>query len=44
MEAGLRDRFIAEAKALRALYYFNLVRMFRNIPLLVEPLTSTEYI
>lgn len=42
MEAGLRDRFIAETKALRALSYFNLVRMFRNIPLLVEPLTSTS--
>lgn len=42
MDAGLKDRFVAETKALRALYYFNLVRMFRNIPLLLEPLTATN--
>ena len=40
MDAALKDRFVAEAKALRANYYFNLVRMFRNIPLLLEPLTT----
>lgn len=38
----LRARFEAETKALRALYYFNLVRMFRNIPLILEPLTSNN--
>ncbi len=42
MEDALRDRFEAEAKALRALYYFNLVTMFKNIPLLLEPLTATN--
>jgi hypothetical protein len=35
-------RFTAEAKALRATYYFNLVRMFRNIPLILEPLAATD--
>ncbi len=42
MDAGEKARFTAEAKALRATYYFNLVRMFKNIPLLLEPLTTTE--
>ena len=40
MDATLKDRYIAETKALRALAYFNLVRMFKNIPLLTEPLTA----
>ena len=42
MDASEKARFTAEAKALRATYYFNLVRMFRNIPLLLVPLTTTE--
>ncbi len=42
MDATLKARFAAEAKALRALYYFNLVRMFKNIPLLLESLTATN--
>jgi hypothetical protein len=42
MDAALKARFEAEAKALRAHYYFNLVRMFKNIPLLLEPLTATN--
>lgn len=42
MDAGEKARFTAEMKALRATYYFNLVRMFRNVPLLLEPLTTTE--
>lgn len=41
MDEDSRKRFTAEAKTLRAIYYFNLVRMFRNIPLLLEPLTAT---
>lgn len=40
MDDALKARFTAEAKALRATYYFNLVRMFRNIPLLLEPLNT----
>ena len=42
MDDALRTRFIAEVKALRAYYYFNLVIMFKNIPLLLEPLTATN--
>jgi len=42
MDAGEKSRFTAEAKALRGLYYFNLVRMFKNIPLLLEPLGASQ--
>jgi starch-binding outer membrane protein, SusD/RagB family len=42
MDDALKARFAAEAKALRAHYYFNLVRMFKNIPLLLQPLTATN--
>jgi hypothetical protein len=42
MDETLKARFEAETKALRANYYFNMVRMFRNIPLLLEPLTATN--
>jgi len=42
MDDNLKARFEAEAKALRAFYYFNLVRMFKNVPLLLEPLTATN--
>src|SRR5262249_17844110 len=33
MDTALKSRIIAEAKFLRALHYFNLVRMFGNVPL-----------
>jgi hypothetical protein len=42
MDDNVRGRFTAEAKALRAFYYFNLVRMFKNIPLLLEPLNTSN--
>lgn len=42
MDDALKNRFTAECKALRALYYFNLVRMFKNIPLILEPLTTNN--
>jgi hypothetical protein len=42
MDATLKARFASEAKALRANYYFNLVRMFKNVPLLLDPLTATN--
>ena len=41
MSDNLKVRFTAESKALRAIYYFNLVQMFKNVPLLLEPLTAT---
>ncbi|MBP6448428.1 MAG: RagB/SusD family nutrient uptake outer membrane protein [Saprospiraceae bacterium] len=37
-----KTRFVAESKALRAIYYFNLVRIFKNIPLILEPLTASN--
>lgn len=37
MDAGMKSRFAAEAKYLRAYFYFDLVRFFRAIPLLLEP-------
>ena len=42
LDDNLKARFIAETKALRGWYYFNLVLMFKNVPLLLEPLTATN--
>jgi hypothetical protein len=43
MDAGLRDRLLGEAKFLRAYFYFNLVNIFGEIPLkLNPPLNATE--
>ncbi|MDP3357716.1 MAG: RagB/SusD family nutrient uptake outer membrane protein [Lutibacter sp.] len=42
MEESVKTRYTAETKALRANYYFNLVRMFGNIPLILEPVSSSE--
>lgn len=42
MNDVLRERFRAEARFLRAYYYFDLVRLFRNIPLIISPLTPSE--
>lgn len=36
MNENRRNRLIAEAKALRALYYFNLVRFFGDVPLILD--------
>lgn len=43
MDTKLIERYTAECKALRANYYFNLVRMFKNVPLLLVPLASSEF-
>jgi hypothetical protein len=37
MDATLKNRIIGEAKFLRALYYFNLVRLFGDVPLITKP-------
>jgi len=42
MSDSQKARFTAETKALRAIYYFNLVRIFKNVPLLLDPLTTTN--
>lgn len=36
MDATLKARYTGEAKALRAIFYFDLVRFFKNIPLLTS--------
>ena len=42
IEENLKNRLIAEAKFLRGLYYFELVKNFGGVPLLDEPLTINE--
>jgi hypothetical protein len=37
MDDTEKARFTAEAKFLRAYFYFDLVRLFKNVPLLLEP-------
>lgn len=43
MDDSLRNQYIAEARALRGIYYFELVRMFKNIPLITAPLEPSEF-
>jgi starch-binding outer membrane protein, SusD/RagB family len=42
MNDALKVRFTAETKALRAYYYFELVRLFKNIPLITAPIPTNE--
>jgi len=35
-DENLKNRLLAEAKFLRALYYFNLVRLYGDVPLVIE--------
>lgn len=42
MDENLKARFTAEAKTLRAYYYFELVRLFGNVPLITVPLLTAE--
>jgi hypothetical protein len=41
MDAALRDRVVAEARFLRAIHYFNLVRLFGDVPLRLQPVDPT---
>lgn len=41
-DASLRSRLEAEAKFLRAFYYFDLVRWFGKVPVTDHPITATE--
>ena len=43
MNETTKARYAAEARVLRAYYYFNLVRMFKNVPLILEPLSGSEF-
>ena len=40
MDEDLKARLMGEAKFLRALYYFNLVRFHGDVPLVVKPVTT----
>ncbi len=42
MDETLKKRYISEAKFLRALHYFNLVRFFGGVPLVINETTSLE--
>lgn len=40
---ALKERYVAEAKALRAYFYFELITLFKSIPLITEPLTQSQW-
>lgn len=42
MDTALRSRIVAEGKFLRALHYSNLVRLFGDVPLLLDETTSID--
>ncbi len=42
MSDAIKNRFTAESKTLRALYYFELLRMFKNIPLVLNQIQATD--
>lgn len=43
LSTALQTRYIAELKCLRAYYYFDLVRLFGNIPLIIAPLSAGDF-
>jgi hypothetical protein len=42
LSSDLSNRYVAEAKALRALFYYNLVTAFGDVPLITEALTADD--
>jgi len=42
LDSGTKARYVAEAKFLRGYYYFWLVRLFGNVPLITSPLETSE--
>ncbi|HOX82196.1 MAG TPA: RagB/SusD family nutrient uptake outer membrane protein [Chryseolinea sp.] len=42
MDEDQKARFVAESRFLRAYFYFDLVRLFKNIPLLSSPVSAGE--
>jgi hypothetical protein len=42
MDESLKKRYAAETKALRAYFYFDLVRLFKNVPLLTESVPADK--
>jgi len=39
---AIKNRYIAEAQFLRAHYYFDLLRLFKNIPLITKPIAPAD--
>lgn len=42
MDDNVRARFVAEATVLRSLYYFELVKMFGRVPLILKPIAASD--
>jgi hypothetical protein len=42
MDDATKARYTAEAKYLRAFFYFDLVRLFKNVPLFTKPVSTSE--
>lgn len=42
LSAALKGRYAAECKFLRAYYYFDLVRLFKNVPLITAAIPTAE--
>lgn len=42
MDETLKNRYIAETKFLRAVVYFNLVRTFGDVPLILKPVSNPD--
>lgn len=42
LDAATLKRYTAETQFLRAHYYFDLVRLFKNVPLILTPLTTDQ--
>lgn len=41
MDSTIRERIVGEAKFLRGLFYFNLVRLFGEVPLITVPVSAS---
>ncbi len=44
MDTITRNQYVGEAYFLRALHYFNLVRLFGSVPIRTEPITSSNQV
>jgi len=42
MDENVKKRYTAEAKFLRAYFYFELVRLFKNVPLFTTPVSTSD--
>ncbi|WP_143307079.1 RagB/SusD family nutrient uptake outer membrane protein [Chitinophaga vietnamensis] len=42
MDDNTKKRYTAECKFLRAYFYFDLVRLFKNVPLFTKPVTTSD--